>query len=163
VQQTLMIDDDTPSLFDEPPPVRTPTRARVICLVCGHEARIPILRDGKVCDTCLADLPGQRRRIEAELEQAEQASINAELNLHAALDEANPRDKERYQNALALKAANDPRIAGAWAKALTANDGLAALLAAHDAQLAAEQALTQAVVRGEVALQEIAKWEHDHA
>lgn len=146
---------DQVGLFDTPPPVRTPTRARVICLVCGHEARIPILRDGKVCDTCMADLPGQRALIEATLDSATQRSFNAELDLHALLADAGEQTLTRYQNAVALREAGDPRIGKAWAAALAVGDGLAALLAAHDAQIAATAALSQALSYGEVALAEI--------
>lgn len=151
--------DDEPGLFDTPPPTRRATRARVQCLVCGHEARIPILRDGKVCDTCLGDLPGQRARLAATLDAATQRSCNAELDLHALLADAGERTIERYQNAVALREAGDPRIAKAWAAALAAGDALAALLAAHDAQVAATAALSQALSYGEVALAEIAKVE----
>lgn len=148
---------DPAQLFDTPPPVRTPTRARVICLVCGNEARIPILRDGKVCDTCLADLPGQQAIIEATLDSATQRSYGADLNLHALLSDAGDKTLERYHNAVALREANDPRIATAWPKALAVGDALSALLAAHDAQVAATAALSQLLVHSEVALAEIAR------
>jgi hypothetical protein len=147
--------DDEPGLFDTPPPTRRATRALVQCLVCGHEARIPILRAGKVCDVCLGDLPGQRALIEATLDSATQRSFNAELDLHTAIDDASEHTIERYQNAVALREADDPRIAAAWAKALAVGDALAALLAAHDAQVAATAALSQALVHSQVALAEI--------
>jgi hypothetical protein len=155
-QETI---DDEPDLFDTPPPTRRVTRALVQCLVCGHEARIPILRDGKVCDACLGDLPGQRARLEATLDAATQRSFNAELDLHALLADAGDQTLTRYQNAVALREAGDPRIGKAWAAALTKGDALAALLAAHDAQVTATAALSQALSYGEVALVEIAKVE----
>lgn len=148
---------DPAALFDTPPPVRTPTRARVICLVCGHEARIPILRDGKVCDTCMADLPGQQAIIEATLDAATARSYNADLDLHTLLADAGEQALERYYNAVTLREASDPRIGAAWAKALAVGDVLSALLAAHDAQVAATAALSQALVQSQVALLEIAK------
>ena len=151
----LVKGDDEPGLFDTPPPTRTPTRARVICLVCGNEARIPILRDGKICDTCLADLSGQRARIEATLDSATACSFMAELDLHALLADAGEQTLARYHNAVALREANDPRIAAAWTKALATGDALAALLAAHDAQVSATAALSQLLVQSEVALAEI--------
>lgn len=156
-EQMLLIVDDEPGLFDTPPPVRTPTRARVICLVCGDEARIPILRDGKVCDTCMADLPGQQAIIEATLDSAAARSFNAELDLHALLSDAGEQTLERYHNAVALREANDPRIAAAWAKALAVGDALSALLAAHDTHIAAAQALNQLLIQSQVALAEIEK------
>lgn len=149
--------DDEPGLFDTPPPVRTPTRARVICLACGHEARIPILRDGKVCDTCLASLPGQQAIIEATLDAATARSYNADLDLHTLLADAGEQTLARYHNAVALREASDPRIVVAWAKALAVGDALSALLAAHDAHIAAAQSLNQLLVQSQVALAEIAK------
>lgn len=149
--------DGGPGLFDEPPPNRTPIRARVICLVCSHEARIPILRGGKVCDTCMADLPSITARIESELNAAEQFAITTELDLFTAIDDAHESVKERYSRAVALRESDDPRIAAAWAKALAANDGLSLLLRLYDAQLAASQALTAAIVRSNAVLPEIAK------
>ena len=149
--------DDEPGLFDAPPPVRTPSRARVICLVCGNEARIPILADAKICDTCLGDLPGQRAIIEATLDSATARSFNAELDLHALIADAGEQTLARYQNAVALRKANDPRIATAWPKALAVGDALSALLAAHDAQVSATAALSQLLAHSEVALAEIAK------
>lgn len=148
---------DPAALFDAPPPVRTPTRARVICLVCGNEARIPILRDGKVCDTCLANLPGEQARIEAALDDATQRSFNADLDLHTLLADAHEQTAARYQNAVALREVGDPRIAAAWAKALAAGDGLSVLLAAHDTHIAAAQALNQLLIQSQVALAEIEK------
>jgi hypothetical protein len=146
---------DPAALFDTPPPTRRATRALVQCLVCGLEARIPILRDGKVCDACLGDLPGQRAIIEATLNAATQRSFNAELDLHALLADAGEQTLTRYQNAVALREAGDPRIAAAWAKALVGGDALAALLAAHDAQVSATAALSQALVHSQVALVEL--------
>lgn len=161
-QRMLLIVDDrdnAPGLFDEPPPVRRPTRVRMQCHVCGHEARIPILADAKICDACLSDLPGIKARLEAELERAEQASVNAELNLHTTIADASEQTLTRYQNAVALREANDPRIGAAWARALAVGDGLATLLAAHDAQVAATAALSRLLAQSEVALQEIARAE----
>lgn len=151
------VEDDEPGLFDTPPPVRTPTRARVICLVCGHEARIPILADAKICDSCGRDLEVTKARIEAALDDATARSYNADLDLHTLLADAHEQALARYQNAVALREANDPRITAAWAKALTAGDGLSALLAAHDTHIAAAQALNQLLVQSQVALAEIAK------
>jgi hypothetical protein len=153
----LVKGDDEPGLFDTPPPARRPTLATVQCRVCGKDARIPILADAKICASCSADLPGQRAIIEATLDSATARSFNAELDLHALLADAGEQALARYQNAVALREANDPRIATAWAKALAAGDALAALLAAHDAQVAATAALSQALSHSEVALLEIAR------
>lgn len=149
--------DDEPGLFDTPPPTRRPILALIQCRVCGKDARIPILADAKICDACLSDLPGITARIEATLDSATARSFNAELDLHALIEDAHEQTLTRYQNAVALREANDPRIAAAWAKALAAKDSLAALLAAHDAQAAATAALTRLLVQSQVALAEIAK------
>lgn len=148
---------DPAALFDTPPPVRRPTLATVQCHVCGNEARISILADAKICDACLGDLPATKARLESELDTATARSFNAELDLHALLADAGDQTLTRYQNAVALREANDPRIAVAWAKALAAGDGLAALLAAHDAQVSATAALSQLLAHSEVALAEIAR------
>jgi hypothetical protein len=148
---------DPAALFDTPPPTRTPTRVRMQCRVCGEEARIRILADAKICDVCLSDLPGITARLEAELDAATARSFNAELDLHALIADAGEQTLARYQNAVALREANDPRIAAAWAKALAAGDALAALLAAHDAQVATTAALTRLLAHSEVALAEIAR------
>lgn len=145
------------ALFDEPPPVRQQRRVLVQCRVCGKHAMIPILADAKICDSCLGNLPSQKDRIELELERATDASFNAELDLHTAIADASEKDRQRYQNAAALREASDPRIKDAWAKALQTSDGLAVLLRAYDAQLVAEQALVTALNHGQLALEEIAK------
>lgn len=153
----ILEDDDEPGLFDTPPPTRRPILALIQCRVCGNEARIPILADAKICDACLSDLPGITARIEATLDSATARSFNAELDLHALIADAGEQTLARYQNAVALREANDPRIAAAWAKALAASDALAALLAAHDAQVTATSALSRLLAHSEVALAEIAK------
>jgi hypothetical protein len=148
---------DPAALFDTPPPARRPILATVQCRVCGKDARIPILADAKICASCSADLPGQQAIIEATLDLATARSFNAELDLHALLADAGEQTLTRYQNAVALREASDPRIAAAWAKALATGDALAALLAAHDAQVSATATLSQLLVQSEVALAEIAR------
>lgn len=151
---------DQAGLFDTPPPVRKTIRALIQCRVCGTDSRIPILADAKICDPCLADLPGIKARLEATLDSATTRSFNADLDLHALIADAHEQTLTRYQNAVALREANDPRIGAAWSKALAAHDALAALLAAHDAQVAATAALSQTLAHSEVALAEIARLEY---
>jgi hypothetical protein len=148
---------DPAALFDTPPPMRRPILALIQCRVCGKESRIPILADAKICASCSADLPATKTRIETALDAATDRSFNAELDLHALIADAGEQTLARYQNAVALREANDPRIAAAWAKALAAGDALAALLAAHDAQVATTAALTRLLAHSEVALAEIAR------
>lgn len=153
-QETI---DDEPGLFDTPPPVRYPRRASVQCRVCGKDALISILADAKICDSCGRDLEATKASIEAALDDATARSFNADLDLHTLLADAHEQTAARYQNAVALREAGDPRIAAAWAKALAVGDGLSALLAAHDTHIAAAHALNQLLVQSQVALAEIAK------
>lgn len=139
--------------------------ATVECPACGVEHQIPILSPTKFCGPCRTDLVMTKGAVEAELEAAHIRAGEAKITLTDALAHAAPADRARYDAAVEARASGiwqgkqykPETIERLWATALAANDGLAALLAAHDAQLVAEQTLTQAVVRGGVALAEIAR------
>jgi hypothetical protein len=143
--------DPAPLSFERP----APRLATIQCVVCGVEARIPILSSGKLCDLCRADLPLAESNVRADYEAALAAHDRALVDLEQAEACAADEELARFQRALEARTADAPQWELRWAKTIQNGGGLGALLATHDTRLAAGQALTQALVRTRIALGEI--------
>ena len=115
--------------------------ATVLCSICGIEYQVPVLAPHKLCGVCAADLPLAASNIAADLQKAENAWNNAALFLNEALEDATEADRRRFDVAVAARETGKvagrtysaAQLAGSWARALVAGDGLSPLLAAHNA------------------------------
>jgi hypothetical protein len=142
-----------PAPLDFTPPAQK--LCTVVCVICSTSARIPILANGKLCDLCRVDLVLAEANVRADLEAVQAAHDRALVDLEQAEACAADEELARFQRALEARTADAPQWELRWAKTLATPGGLADLLQAYDARVAAAQALTQALVRTRVALGEI--------
>ena len=143
---------------------RPPRLASVICAVCDTPARIPILADGKLCDGCRATLDQCAAAIDASLERADAAYTATQIAMEQAADAATDQDVARYHAAVELQRTlthagrhfSAAQARAAWSKALSAGDGLSALLTAHEARASVDEVRSQTRAHAAYALAELA-------
>lgn len=131
-------DDD---IFAAPrqPCIELPILHPITCAVCGLTSRIPIGQPGDICGPCRVDLVMTRQSVETTLEAARSRLHVLMSNFEAAVARESEDDQARWANVVAARVKVQARKVSAesfrsrWVEALAANDGLARILAAHEA------------------------------
>jgi hypothetical protein len=136
----ILEDDPNDDLFATPRPrIDLPILHPITCAVCGLASRLPIGAPGDICGPCRTDLVQTRLYVETTLETARSRLHVLISSFEAAVARESEDDQARWANVVAARvkvqagAVSVASFRARWRKALAAGDGLARILAAHEA------------------------------